>query len=135
MAEAAAPLTDAPSPAAVTALRLLATLLVVGVLLQPVFAGSFLGGVGDWGLSAHELGANATFAVALAEGLLVLAVPAFRRDRRLLGGLVVIGLTLTAIIGLGYVGGAALVVHVPLSVVVAIGAVQHLTTVRRIARG
>lgn len=134
MVESATPRADAPAPTAVLALRVLATLLVAGVLLQAVFAGSFLGAVGGWGLTAHEIGANATFAVVLVEGLLVLAVSSFRRDRRLLGGLVVIAVTLTAIIGLGYVGGAALVVHVPLSVVVAIGAVQHLATVRRVTR-
>lgn len=117
------------APGAVRAVRLLAMLLVVGVLLQPVFAGSWLGGLGAWGMTAHEIGANATFAVLVVEGAIVLATP-LRRHRRLLGGLVVLGVAMTAVIGLGYVGGVALSVHVPLAVVIAIGAVQHLSTAR-----
>ena len=115
-----------------TALRALAMLVVVGVLLQPVFIGGYLGDLGAWGLTAHELGANATFGIVLLEGALVLVTPAMRSDRRLLLGLVAIAVALTALIGLGYVGGGALVVHVPLAVLVAIGAVHHLTTVRRL---
>lgn len=124
---------DAPA-AAVTAVGVLAPLVLLGVLLQPVFAGAFLGDLGAWGLSAHEIGANATFGLVLVEALVVLATP-LRRHRRLLVGLVVIGVTLTAIIGLGYVGGAALVVHVPLAVVVAIGATHHVTTARGLSAG
>lgn len=115
-------------------LRVAAGVLLAGVLLQPLSAGSFLGGVGTWGRTAHEIGANATFAVALLEGLLVLAVPRLRGDRRLLGGLVGVGVLLTGIIGLGYVGGGALALHVPLGVLVAVGASHHLQTVLRVTR-
>ncbi len=124
----AAPTTPVPAvapAAAVTALRVFAVLLLLGVLLQPFFAGGFLRGTFDWAVTAHEIGANATFGVALLEGLLVLAVPAFRRDKALLGGLVGIGVLLTAIIGLGYVGGDAVTAHVPLAVFVAIAVTHH----------
>lgn len=103
------------------------------MLLQPVFAGGYLGNVGSWGLTAHEIGANVTFAILVLEGLLILATP-LRHDRRLLVGIVVIGVAVTAIIGLGHVGGAALIVHVPLAVVAAIGVTHHLATVRRTLR-
>lgn len=121
-----------PTGASTTGLRVAAVLLLVGVLLQPVFIGGYLGELGAWGLTAHEVGANATFGIALLEVLLVLSVPAMRADRRLVGGLIGILVALTALIGLGYVGGAALVVHVPLAVLVAVGATHHVTTVVRL---
>lgn len=126
---------DAPptNRGAIVAVRVLAVLVTIGLLLQPVFAGVFLGGAGGWGLSAHELGANAVFALLLLEGVVVLATP-LRRDRRLLGGLVVLGVAVTGVIGLGYVGGGALVGHVPLAVLAAIGATHHLTAALRSGR-
>lgn len=100
----------------------LAVLVAVGVLLQSVFAGGFLtafyGGTAVAGaLTWHELGANLTFGLLVIEGLLVLATP-LRRDRQhLVSGVVLAGL-LTATIGLGYVGGGSVAVHVPLGVAV-----------------
>jgi hypothetical protein len=124
--------TTAPTPAVqLGALRVLAVLLLLGVLLQSFFAGGFLRGTFSWALTAHEIGANATFGVLLLEGLLVLATPAFRRNRALLGGLVAIGVVLTAIIGLGYVGGDAVTAHVPLGVLVAIAVTHHVQSVFR----
>lgn len=98
----------------------LATLVAVGVLLQSVFAGGFLRafyGAGALGssLTWHEIGGNATFGLLLVEGVLVLATP-LRRDRVHLGSGLLLGLLLTAVIGLGYVGGGSVAVHVPLAV-------------------
>lgn len=98
----------------------LAVLVAVGVLVQSVFAGGFLtafyGGTTLAGaLTWHELGANATFGLLAVEGLLVLASP-LRRDRQHLVSGVVLAVVLTAVIGLGYVGGGSVAVHVPLGV-------------------
>lgn len=98
----------------------LAVLVAVGVLAQSVFAGGFLsafyGGAALAGaLTGHELGANATFGLLAVEGLLVLATP-LRRDRQHLVSGLVLALLLTAVIGLGYVGGGSVAVHVPLGV-------------------
>lgn len=98
----------------------LATLVAVGVLLQSVFAGGFLrafygADVLGSSLTWHELGGNATFGLLLVEGLVVVATP-LRRDRQHLGSGLLLGLLLTAVIGLGYVGGASVAVHVPLAV-------------------
>lgn len=104
-----------------TAVRALAALVALGVLLQSVWAGGFLrafysdAGVLGSSLTLHELGANATFGLLAVEGLVVLATP-LRRDRRLLGSGLLLGLLLTGVIGLGYVGGASVAVHVPLAV-------------------
>lgn len=102
------------------AAAVLAALVALGVLLQSVFAGGFLtafygGSALPGALTWHELGANATFGLLAVEGLLVLATP-LRRDRRHLGSGVLLGVLLTAVIGLGYVGGASVAVHVPLAV-------------------
>lgn len=102
------------------AARVLASLVAAGVLLQSVFAGGFLrafygGEVLGSSLTLHELGANATFGLLVLEGLLVLATPLRRRRGQLLSGLL-LGVLLTAVIGLGYVGGASVGVHVPLGV-------------------
>lgn len=98
----------------------LATLVALGVLLQSVFAGGFLRGFYDApvlgaSLTWHEVGGNATFGLLLVEGVLVLATP-LRRDRVHLGSGLLLGLLLTAVIGLGYVGGGSVAVHVPLAV-------------------
>lgn len=115
--------TTAP-PAVPRAVRrtagVLAGLVAFGVLLQSVFAGGFLspvyGGPGMAGaLTWHELGANATFGLLVVEGVLVLATP-LRRDRAHLGSGVLLAVLLTGVIGLGYVGGASVAVHVPLGV-------------------
>ena len=109
------------TPAAVRrAAAVLAALVAVGVLLQSAFAGGFLspvyGGAGVPGARTwHELGANATFGLLLVEGLLVVATPLRRRRQHLTSG-ILLGLLLTAVIGLGYVGGASVAVHVPLGV-------------------
>lgn len=98
----------------------LAVLVAAGVLLQSVLAGGFLSAVyGGSELAGartlHEVGANVTFGLLAVEGLLVLATP-LRRDRQhLVSGLVLAGL-LTAVIGLGYVGGGAVGLHVPFGV-------------------
>lgn len=116
-------------------LRVLAALLLVGVVLQGLFAGGFLGG--GWTTTAHEVGANATFGVALLQLGLVVATPSLRADRALLAGIVVIVVTLTAIIGLGYAARSSrgtLVAHVPLAVIVAIGASDHVRSAFRVAR-
>lgn len=99
----------------------LATLVALGVLLQSVFAGGFLRAfygapVLGSSLTWHEVGANATFGLLLVEGLLVLVTP-LRRDRVHAGSGLVLGGLLTAVIGLGYVGGGSVAVHVPLAVV------------------
>lgn len=98
----------------------LATLVAVGVLLQSVFAGGFLQafyGAPELGSSLvwHEVGANATFGLLLVEGVLVVATP-LRRDRALVGSGVLLGVLLTAVIGLGYLGGGSVALHVPLAV-------------------
>lgn len=98
----------------------LASLVAFGVLLQSVFAGGFLRAfygstVLGSSLTWHELGANVTFGLLLVEGLLVLATPLRRERQHLVSGLL-LGALLTAVIGLGYVGGASLAVHVPLAV-------------------
>ncbi len=110
----------AVSPGLRRAAGTLAALVALGVLLQSVFAGGFLstvyGAAGLTGaLTLHEVGANATFGLLAVEGLLVLATP-LRRDRQLLVSGVVLGVVLTAVIGLGYVGGASVALHVPLGV-------------------
>ncbi len=98
----------------------LALLVAVGVLLQSVFAGGFIRAfygstmLGS-SLSWHELGANATFGLLLVEAVLVLLTPLRRRTQHLVSGLV-LGVLLTGVIGLGYVGGGSLAVHVPLAV-------------------
>lgn len=108
-------------PAAVRrAVGVLAGLVAFGVLLQSVFAGGFLRGfygvsVLGSSLTWHEVGANATFGLLLVEGVLVLATP-LRRDRTLLGSGLLLGVLLTGVIGLGYVGGGSVAVHVPLGV-------------------
>ncbi len=107
-------------PAVRQAAAALAVLVAVGVLLQSLFAGGFLSPVyGGNGLPGartwHELGANATFGLLLVEGLLVLATPLRRHRQHLVSG-VVLALLLTAVIGLGYVGGGSVAVHVPLGV-------------------
>lgn len=128
-------------PAARRATVVLATLVALGVLLQSVFAGGFLSSVyGGAGLSGartwHELGANATFGLLLVEGLLVLATPLRRRRQHLVSGLV-LALLLTAVIGLGYVGGASVAVHVPLAVLTFGVALWHVTAAAglRVGRG
>lgn len=98
----------------------LATLVALGVLLQSVFAGGFLRafyGADALGssLTWHELGANATFGLLLVEGVLVLAT-SLRRDRLHVASGLLLGLLLTGVIGLGYVGGGSVAVHVPLAV-------------------
>lgn len=114
------PTVPTTTPTVRRAAAALAVLVAVGVLLQSFFAGSFLSeafGASGWAgaRTLHELGANATFGVLLVEGLLVLATPLRRRRQHLLSG-VVLGVLLTAVIGLGYVGGASVAVHVPLGV-------------------
>lgn len=131
---------DAPaaSTSRTLALRVLAVLMLVGVVLQALWAGGFLGPWADWGVDAHELGANATFTVAVAQLVLVLTTPAFRADRKLVAGVIAIVATLTAIIGLGYAARSSrstLLFHVPLAVVVAIGTSDHLRSANRVARG
>lgn len=113
-------MTDDASPTVRRAATVLAALVALGVLLQSVFAGGFLtafyGGTALSGaLTWHELGANATFGLLAIEGLLVLATP-LRRDRLHLGSGVLLGALLTGVIGLGYVGGGSVAVHVPLAV-------------------
>ncbi len=113
------PPTDVPRGVRRTA-GVLATLVAVGVLTQSVFAGGFLSAVyGGQGLPGaltwHELGANATFGLLVVEGVVVVATP-LRRDRQHLVSGVALGVLLTAVIGLGYVGGASVAVHVPLGV-------------------
>jgi hypothetical protein len=100
----------------------LAALVALGVLLQSVWAGGFLrafysdaGAVGG-ARALHELGANATFGLLVVEGLVVLVTSPLRRDRLLLGSGLLLGLLLTGVIGLGYVGGGSVAVHVPLAV-------------------
>lgn len=98
----------------------LALLVATGVLLQSVFAGGFLRafyGVEALGssLTWHELGANATFGLLLVEALLVVATP-LRRDRQHLVSGLALGVLLTGVIGLGYVGAGAVALHVPLGV-------------------
>lgn len=114
----------APTPAVPTgvarAAGVLAVLVALGVLLQSVFAGGFLRAfygaeVLGSSLTWHELGANATFGLLVVEGLLVLATP-LRRSRTHLASGLLLGLLLTGVIGLGYVGGASVAVHVPLGV-------------------
>lgn len=114
------------------ALRTAAVLVLVGVLLQPVWMGGWLGGWGMWGLTAHEIGANAVFAVAALELALVAATPAARADRAVRGHLVGIVALLVAIIGLGYVGERLLLLHIPLGVVIVVGASDHLRAVQRL---
>ncbi len=102
------------------AVGVLAGLVTFGVLLQSVFAGGFLRGfygvsVLGSSLTWHEVGANATFGLLLVEGVLVVATP-LRRDRTHLGSGLLLGLLLTGVIGLGYVGGGSVAVHVPLGV-------------------
>lgn len=119
-----------PSPTLVRVTVVLAWLVALGVLLQSVWAGGFLRGVYAEGgaiagaLSWHEVGATATFALLAVEGLVVVATPLRRRRGQLLSGLV-LGVLLTAVIGLGYVGGAAVVAHVPLGVASFGAAVVH----------
>lgn len=109
------------TPAAIgRAVAVLATLVALGVLLQSVFAGGFLRAfygapVLGSSLTWHEIGANATFGLLLVEGLLVVATP-LRRDRILVASGLLLGVLLTAVIGLGYVGGGSVAVHVPLAV-------------------
>lgn len=98
----------------------LASLVALGVLLQSVFAGGFLRGF--YGASVlgsslvwHEVGANATFGLLVVEGVLVLLTP-LRRDRAHLGSGLLLAVLLTGVIGLGYVGGGSVGVHVPLGV-------------------
>lgn len=107
----------------------LAALVAVGVLLQSVFAGGFLRafyGAEVLGSSPvwHEVGANATFGLLVLEGLLVVATP-LRRDRAWLASGVLLGVLLTGVIGLGYVGGGSVAVHVPLGVLSFAVAVWH----------
>lgn len=122
---------DAPEgPRRLTAV--LAWLVALGVLLQSVWAGGFLaafyGGTALGGaLTLHELGANATFGLLALEGLLVVATPLRRRREQLVSG-VVLGVLLTAVIGLGYVGGGSVAVHVPLAVLSFGAALWHART-------
>lgn len=125
---------DVPTvpPAVDRVARVLASLVAAGVLLQSVFAGGFLrafygGEVLGSSLAWHELGANATFGLLIVEGLLVLATPLRRRRGQLLSGLL-LGAVLTAVIGLGYVGGASVGIHVPLGVTAFGLALVHLAT-------
>lgn len=113
-------MTDDANPTVRRVAAVLAVLVALGVLLQSVFAGGFLtafyGGTALPGaLTWHELGANATFGLLAIEGLVVLATP-LRRDRVHLGSGVLLGILLTGVIGLGYVGGGSVAVHVPLAV-------------------
>lgn len=126
--------TAAPAPAPPTVLRatqVLAALVALGVLVQSAFAGGFLrafytdGGALGSSLSWHELGANATFGLLAVEGLLVLATPLRRRTGQLVSG-VVLAVLLTGVIGLGYVGGGAVALHVPLGVLAFGFALLHL---------
>ncbi len=119
------------SPALRRAAGLLAWLVALGVLLQSVFAGGFLRAFYDAevlgsSLTWHEVGANATFGLLVVEGLLVLATP-LRRDRAHLGSGVLLALLLTAVIGLGYVGGGSVAVHIPLGVLAFGVALWHAT--------
>jgi hypothetical protein len=111
---------SSPSPTVRRAVGWLAVLVALGVLLQSAFAGAFLspvyGGPGLPGARTwHELGANATFGLLALEGVLVVATP-LRQRRQLVVSGVVLALLLTAVIGLGYVGGGSVAVHVPLGV-------------------
>ena len=107
----------------------LAILVLLGVLAQSVFAGGLLapaygGAVMPAARTWHEVGANVTFALLALEGVLVVATP-LRRDRAHLGSGVALGVVLTAVIGLGYVGGTAVALHVPLGVAAFGVAVWH----------
>lgn len=119
-----------PSPRLVAGTVVLAWLVALGVLLQSVWAGGFLRGFyGDDGavagaLTWHELGANATFALLAVEGLLVVGTGLRRRRGQLVSGLA-LGVLLTATIGLGYIGGSSVAVHVPLGVASFGAAVVH----------
>ena len=98
----------------------LAVLVALGVLLQSVFAGGFLspafGGTGiDGARTWHGVGANVTFGLLVVEGVLVLATSLRRQRQHLVSGLL-LGVLLTAVIGLGYIGGGSVAVHVPLAV-------------------
>lgn len=110
-----------PSVAVRRTAAVLAVLVPVGVLFQAVTAGGFVSllfGAGHGWASAidlHELGANATFGVLAVEGLLVLATPLRRRRQQVVSG-VLVGVLLTAVIGLGYVGAGGVLLHVPLAV-------------------
>lgn|GEM_PF-6784500 len=121
---------SAPSTT-VRATQVLAGLVTLGVLLQSAFAGGFLrafytdGGALGGSLAWHELGANATFGLLAVEGLLVLATPLRRRTGQLVSGGVLL-LLLTGVIGLGYVGGGAVALHVPLGVLAFGAALVHL---------
>lgn len=111
------------------AAAVLAALVALGVLLQAVFAGGFIRAfygstVLGSSLTWHELGANATFGLLVLEGVIVVATPLRRRRAHVASG-VVLGVLLTAVIGLGYVGGGSLVVHVPLAVLTFGAALWH----------
>lgn len=116
---------------ALRATQVLAVLVTLGVLVQSAFAGGFLrafyadGGALGSSLTWHELGANATFGLLAVEGLLVLATPLRRRTGQLVSG-VVLAVLLTGVIGLGYVGGGAVALHVPLGVLSFGAALVHL---------
>ena len=122
--------TTAP-PTALRATQGLAGLVALGVLLQSAFAGGFLrsfyadGGALGSSLTWHELGANATFGLLAVEGLVVLATPLRRRTGQLVSG-VLLAVLLTGVIGLGYVGGGAVALHVPLGVLAFGAALVHL---------
>lgn len=117
----------------------LAVLVAAGVLLQSVFAGGFLspvyGGAGMPGARTwHELGANVTFGLLLVEGVLVLATPLRRRRQHLVSGLV-LGVLLTVVIGLGYLGGGSVAVHVPLGVLAFGVALWHVVAASGVSLG
>ena len=110
---------SSPPPAVRRLTAVLAAMVAAGVLLQAVFAGGFLrafygADVLGSSLTWHELGGNATFGLLLLEGLVVVGTP-LRRDRQHLASGLLLGVLLTAVIGLGYVGGASVAVHIPLA--------------------
>lgn len=130
----------APVPGwAVRASVVLSLLVALGVLLQSVWAGGFLavvyggGSGGEVHLLLHEVGANATFGLLALEAVPVLLTP-LRRVRPVVVSGVVLGGLLVAVIGLGYVGGASVALHVPLAVTAFGAAAWHVVAVAGSAR-
>ena len=113
----------------------IATLLVLAVFAQAVFAGLMLSGV-EWGRTAHALNAGVLMASTLAAGLVSL-VTLRRVPRGLKLGLTLLSLALVIILQAGVGKSAAqganlMWVHIPLGVALVGLAGQAASVARRL---
>jgi hypothetical protein len=114
--------------APLVAVRVLTAGIVLGVLLQGALAGGFLSGSVTGALDLHAIVGDRILPLLSFGGLgLSLVVADLRRRRALVGGLAVTSAGFFLAIPSGYIGGAVLMVHIPIAIVIVLSAAAALT--------